>query len=259
MPSKNLSSKSMKVISGYLHLPIPGHSVVCPYFNNKRNKVRAGLRVLLGKGSVDDICKEIELITLREKIDLRKMSDEDLSKLMVEKNIGIDCSGFAYYVLDQELKESGNGSLRKALYFPFAKNPIRKLLTFLRPVENTNVKTLSHEKNAREISLLEIMPGDMIVVLSGNKFSNPDHIMLVHEVEIEGSNLKTIRYTHSFRWPTDGQYFHGVRQGNIEIIDRKNRILQQKWTEQGVTGEANKTFALAKEAGELKIMRLKAL
>jgi len=256
MPSKNLSAKSMKVISNYLHLPIPGHSVCCPYFNNKRNKVRAGLRVLLGKGSSDDICKEIKLIALRDKIDLEKISDSELSKLLVEKNIGIDCSGFAYYILDQELKEKGKGSLRKALYFPFAKNPIRKFLILLRPVENTNVKTLSHEKNSKEISFQAISPGDMIVLLSGNKFSNPDHIMIVHEVEYDNKNLKTIRYTHSYRWPSDGQYFHGVRQGHIEITDKAKNILEQKWIEQGVTGEANKTFVLAKEAGELKIMRL---
>ena len=66
-----LSSQTQKVIHDYLHLPIGGVFVNCPYYNNRRTGMWAGLRVLIGKGSVDDIVEEAMLIALREKIDLK--------------------------------------------------------------------------------------------------------------------------------------------------------------------------------------------
>ena len=260
MPSHNLSAEALKVVSNYLHLPIDGHAIACPYFNNKRNKVRAGLRVLLGKGSVDDILKEIELISLREKIDIKNLSDEQLTKYLIAHNIGIDCSGLVYYILKEELKEKTGKSLSQILSFPFAKNPLRKFLTKLRPVENTNVKTLAHEKNSKTVDVKDIKPADMIVIMASEKASNPDHILLVHAVEYnDDGSPQIIHYTHSFQWPTDGKFFHGVKQGKIDITNRTQNILEQTWTENGESGKTNYTYAQATSAQKTQIKRLHVL
>ena len=52
---ETLSASALKIINDYLHLPIPGHDVVCPYYNNRRANLRAGLRALIGKGNPEDI------------------------------------------------------------------------------------------------------------------------------------------------------------------------------------------------------------
>jgi hypothetical protein len=251
-----LSDEARRRIDRYLHLHINGNTIPCPYFNNKRNRVRAGLRVLVGKGSPEEIEEEAALIAMREKVDLTALSNDDLKTFFVEHNLGIDCAGLAYYILDAESKARGKGPLKKRLSFPFAKNPIRKLLSKLRPAENTNVRVLSHESNSAPALLDATKPGDMIVILDTKNGKHWDHILVIHRVLREDGALKRIDYTHSLQWDTDGPYRHGVRQGIIEIINPKENILRQRWTEQEKTGEENKTFVRAKRAQKVDVRRL---
>jgi hypothetical protein len=276
MQSKTLSNQAIKVIKNYLRLPFKDREVSCPYYNNKRSKVRGGLRVLVGKGTVEDIVEEAKIISLREKIDLEKLNNEELKKFLVDNNIGIDCSAFAYYVLDAELRAQNKGKLVKHLQFPAVKNPLRKLLTKLRPVENTNVQTLAHEKNSQEIKLENIKPGDMIIMLDAGTGPERDHLLVVHQVDFSSSSplqgevsaesadggVETphiIHYTHSLNWSTDGKYNHGVRQGKIEITDIKKPLTEQRWVENDKTGEENETFARARRAKQLSVKRLNTL
>ncbi len=209
--------------------------------------MRAGLRVLIGKGSVDDIVEEAMLIALREKIDLKKLDAAGLKKFLVDSHLGIDCSGLAYHVLDAELKSRGLGGLNKYLKFPFIKNPFRKLLTLLRPVESAGVQTISNEQNSVEIKLSDIKPGDLIVILGGGEKQDRNHVLIVHEVSED-----KIKYTHSMQWPSDGQYNHGVRQSEIEITDKNKNILEQIWFEP-------EALNYARGAREVKICRLQCL
>jgi len=256
MNSKVLSQPTFQVINNYLKLKIENKKIPCPYFNNKRNKVRAGLRVLIGKGSSEEIIEEIKLIAMREKIDLEKLSEDELKKFLVEHNIGIDCSGLVYYILDAELKALGKSALKNHIIFPHAKNPIRKLLTKLRPAENTNVKVLADNKNSKTIPLVEIEPGDIITMVGSKNIANPDHVLLIHRVKFENDKPKKIYYTHSLQWKTDGQYNHGVRQGTIEITDPEKNILNQNWTEQEKVGKENETLTIATNAKYTEIRRL---
>ena len=81
----------MDIIEAYLHMPIGKHTVACPYMNNKKTKVRAGLRVHLGKGSVEDIVQEIAIIARKKHVDLASLSQEEVKKFLVDNAIGIDC------------------------------------------------------------------------------------------------------------------------------------------------------------------------
>lgn len=242
-----LSSQSIKTINDYLHLPIGSVFVNCPYYNNRRAGMRAGLRVLIGKGSVEDIVEEAALIALREKIDLKKLDAAGLKKFLVDSRLGIDCSGLAYHILNTELRLRGLGGLNKYLKFPLIKNPFRKLLTLLRPVESAGVRTISHEQNSVEVKLSDIKPGDLIVILGAGEKQDRNHVLIVHEVSDD-----TIKYTHSMQWPSDGQYNHGVRQSEIEITDKNKNILEQIWFEP-------EALNYARGAREVKICRLKSL
>ena len=247
-----LSLEARKIINDYLVLPFPDHTVNAPYFNNQRTKVRAALRVLVGKGSPEDIVEEAQLISLRDRIDLKKLNNTELKKFLVDHNLGIDCSALTYYILDAENRARGFGSLAKKLKFSQVKNPLRKILIKFRPIENTNVATLADEKNSLTVSLADIRPGDLIILWRTRADHLLNHILMVHEVDD-----KKISYTHSFRWSKEGIYDHGVRQGTITIINPTKPLVEQVWEEKKQTGENNETLKHVQMAENVEIRRLK--
>lgn len=282
---KSLSAQAQKIITDYLSLPFPDKNVNCPYFNNQRSKVRAALRVLVGKGTPTEITEEASLIALREKIDLKNISDTDLKMFLVEQNLGIDCSALAYYILDEEAKVRGFGSLKKHLRFSAIKNPLRKLLTRLRPVENTSVMTLSDDANSVVVNLSDMQPGDLIVLLKTREDHQLNHVLIITEtspnpsLEKEGQDTpspnkedrrgetnfpllskegpgEVLRYVHSFRWTKEGKYDHGVRQGTITITDVVKPLSEQRWEEKNITGDENETLRHVKLAEKVEIRRL---
>ncbi len=260
MPTESLSPKALQIIQNYAHLPIDGHDISVPYFNNQRSKVRAGLRALIGKGSIEDIIEEAKIISLRDKINLQKLSNESLKKFLVDNNIGVDCSAFVYYTINAELLSQNKKPLRNLIKFSLAKNPLRKLLTKLRPAENVGVNTLSHQSNSHEIELNDIKPGDMIIMLATGLQHNLGHVLLIHRVEYNEQNIPVkISYSHSFKWTSDGKYGTGIKQGTIEINNSKNNILEQEWEENNRTGEDNETLNHAQMAEELHLKRLNFL
>ncbi|MEO8637652.1 MAG: hypothetical protein ABI430_01990 [Candidatus Taylorbacteria bacterium] len=256
MTSRTLTPRALSVMEDYLHLPFPNKNVSCPYYNNKRGSVRAGLRVLVGKGTAHEIAEEIKLISMKEKIDLSHMSDEGLTKMLVEHKIGIDCSGLAYQILNAESISESFGPLKSHLKFPYAKNIVRRLLSRMRPIENTGVRSFAHENNSREIEFARAQPGDYIVLLCTGKEKTYNHILVIYQTDYEEEILKAIHYVHSFAWPTDGRYAHGVRKGAITITDPVNPLADQLWTEQGKTGKENFTHEKAREAMYVSLRRL---
>lgn len=262
-----LSTQANQVIANYLNLPfnnLPG--VSCPYFNNKKSDVHGGLRVLVGKGSINDILEEALIISLRDKLDLNAISAPEIKKFLVDNHIGVDCSALVYYILDAELKALGLGTLKKYLHYPTVKNPIRKLLIKLRTVENTNVKVFANDVNSSVVEISDMKPGDIITMLGSGPDHDRDHILVVHSASSpsqrggQGEVSPTIiHYTHSLQWRTDGKYNHGVRQGTITITDTKKPLAEQQWQEQGKQGAENETWERARFAESLEIRRLKAL
>lgn len=240
MSTKTLTREALQVIDSYQNLSIGKHKILCPYFNNRRSGVRGALRVLIGKGTPQEIEEEAVLFALREKIDLDSLNEEELKKFLIYHNLGIDCSGFIYHILDAEL-----GGLKKHLKHPWIKNPLRKLIAKLRVVENTGVSTFNNDVNTTEIKLSDVQPGDMIVMMNTGLKNDLHHILIVHEV-----SESLIKYSHSFQFTTDGQYNHGIKQGEIKITKPNKNILEQEWSE-------IETFNHAKMAKELKIGRLK--
>ncbi|MBI4992910.1 MAG: hypothetical protein HZC26_02130 [Candidatus Magasanikbacteria bacterium] len=247
MSGKTLSNQALQIIKNYLLLPFSEKKISCPYFNNKRSRVRGALGVLIGKGTPEEIADEAGLIALREKVDLKNLNDEQTKKILVEHNLGVDCSGLIYHVLNAELNARKLGPLRKHIKRPWIKSPIRKLIALLRPAENTGVNTFFNDINTKEIKLSEIQPGDLIIMMNTGSNHSLHHILLINKV-----GEAVLRYTHSFQFPDDGLYNHGVRQEEIKIIDPNKNLLEQNWSEPRMR-------EYAKTAMGIKIKRLKIL
>jgi len=221
------------MIAHYESLRFGSVHVSAPYFNNKRQQVRGALRVLVGKGAPTEIEEEAQLIALRCHTDLTTLSAEDIKKFLVDNNLGIDCSGFVYHVLNAE------APLAPRLTFPHA-SLLRKLLTKLRPIENTNVKVFAHEKNSTTIPLSDIQAGDFITMVGSKKVGNPDHILLIERVE-----GNTVHYAHSYAFPSDGKYQTGIKRGTITVTDPSKPTTEQVWDSEDMRQavvEANEVY-----------------
>ena len=259
MQIKTLTQPALAVINNYLHLPLGQTTVAAPYMNNRRQKIRGALRVLVGKGTPEEIVEEATLIAFREKTPLNELSENDVKKFLVQQHLGIDCSGLVYHILNAELSAKKKKNIKSTLRFPHARSPLRKLLCLLRPAENTNVYTFASDKNTHVVSLHEVQPGDIIIILeSDDRFASRDHVLLVHEVIYESNSPRSLSYTHTLAWSTDGVTEHGVRQGKIEIGDTQKSLLEQAWIERGKKNEQNETWQHANAAKILDIRRLNA-
>ncbi len=255
---KTLSEEAKKTINSFFNLKIAKNTVKTPYFNNQYSKVRAGLRVLIGKGSATEIEEEAKIISLKQKINLEDLSEENARKFLTDNNLGIDCSGFAFYVLEAEVKAKLKGNLSKSIRFEKA-SFARKLIRKIRTIENINVQTLTLDSNSKKISLKNIKPGDFIITLKSGSKSDRDHIVVIEKIVYQDQVPKTIHYAHSLQWSTDILDEHGVRRGKIEIIDIEKSITEQNWIEQEKTNQQNETFTRFRDGKETEIRRLNVL
>lgn len=217
MITKRINDASANVIEQYKNIP---------YFNNRRTGVRAALPVEIGKGSPREIHEELEFILKKNKLDRNAV---DIKKVLVDNNIGIDCSGFAHHVL------------KKTNYsFPYAGNILRRLIAKFRPVANIDVKTFAHNSNSKLISLRDAQPGDIITMI-GNGDASRNHIVVIDQIEYQNDIPSVIHYAHSMAWPSDGQYGHGFHSGKIEIINIEKPITDQIWSEEYTKERAQQT------------------
>lgn len=255
MNTKTLSPHALSVIDQYLTFTAGGGTCNVPYFNNKTTRARAALRVFIGKGSPKDISDEITALLIKGHALSESLTNETLKKLLADNNIGIDCSAFAYYVLNAENKERGYGSLDKNLSLIHCQGIIGRIRGALRPVENTDVLTLAENKNSKVIHTLHAAVGDIITMVNDSEESERDHILVIHHVEYQNFTPTAIHYSHTIAYPEDGVYGTGTRQGKIEITDAHRSIDDQQWIEEGRTGEQNRLCIRAQKS-KTEIRRL---
>ncbi len=255
MNTKFISSKALTIIDQYKNFQIGNAICSIPYYNNKISTVRAGLRVNIGKGSAKDIYDEIERLSIIQKFDIKSFNNDNLKKFLVDNNIGIDCSAFAYYVLEAESIDRGKGNLDKILSFPFCKGLFGSIKSKLRPVENASVETFAHEKNSRIINIKDISVGDMIIILGNKEGNDRNHILIINQIEYQNFIPTNIHYVHAIAWPTNGKYDTGIHEGEIEIKDINKSIIEQNWIENNAIGNENYTFSKALD-GKTNIYRL---
>jgi len=220
-----LPQSAQKVIEEYLHLPLGGKDVPCPYLINIR-KERVGLRVLVGKGNPGEIVKEVKIWAKLKDFDLDKATINQIKEFMIARSIGVDCSGFIVHILEYILKLSNKKKLFSYLVFP-EKNLLAILRRTLRPVENINANTLTTLENCEPITdLNKIQPGDFI--RSKGRTKNSHHIQIITRVFKEDGFVTEIEYVHSSRHYEED---NGVKYGRIQIIDLNAPLEKQNWLE----------------------------
>lgn len=247
MNTKHISDSAFAVIEQYKNVP---------YFNNKSRGRRAGLAVEVGKGSPKEIHEELKDLGRIQKMDTSMFDDVTTKRFLVENDIGIDCSGFAYYVLNEESQSRGKGSLDRHISPVGSGGIIAYFSAKLSPVKNISVITFADEKNSKAIMIKEVKVGDIITMVSvgGEMVSN--HILIINQVEYQNFLPTVLHYVHAMAWPTDGEYGHGIHTGEIDIVDLNKPLIDQRWIELENEGEGNYTFMKAKKT-QTELRRLK--
>jgi hypothetical protein len=92
MNTKILSQSAMDMIDQYKNFQIGNAICSIPYFNNKRHLRKVVLRVNAGKGSPKEIFHELKDIFVLNKINQNDVDSDNLKKILVNNDIGIDLS-----------------------------------------------------------------------------------------------------------------------------------------------------------------------
>ncbi|MDE2038222.1 MAG: hypothetical protein KGI69_03320 [Patescibacteria group bacterium] len=248
MNTKTLTPRALSVIDQYLHFKVGGAVCSVPYFNNKTVRARAALPVFVGKGSPKEIFDEMSAFLVKSHVSPDSVADDALKKLLVDNSIGIDCSAFAYYVLDAESREAGKKPLDRRLSPIRASGLLGRIAFKLNPAKNIDVATFANDKNSVVIRPEDSQPGDVITMMKDDGHDSRNHILVIHQVEYQNFAATKIHYSHAIAYPEDGLYGSGIRQGTIEIADPGKPLLDQAWTEDGKTGADSRIAARARES-----------
>lgn len=270
-----LSPKAEQKIEHFFNLPFKGVlGVRCPYYNNTRSRERGQLRVLVGKGSPEEIVEEAQIISIHYHKGLfdrngncclhdghdghDEANAETIRAFLIDYRLGIECSGFVTHVLQEHFLETKGVSLINKLYISSLKDIFRWAISKLRPIENSNVQTFADPKNSTPLvnakggyDYAKLLPGDLIIMLETGLNNRRNHIILIRDI-----NDGEINYVHARAWSSEGTQGHGVTAGKITITNPKGTLLDQTWEEKGLIDERNETFLEAKRAQVLEIRRL---
>ncbi len=224
-----INEAAKTLINRYNSLQLGGKSVVCPYFINI-HKAR-DLRVMLGKGTPDEIEMEAKMWAKLKGANFEEMSTTQIRQFLMDRGIGIDCSGFVVHVLDAWFKAKQGKSIFRSLK-PYGTSLRRKIAYWLRPAENMGAENITNAENCTEVGIAKVKPGDLI--RSKWKRKNSHHVLLVHEViKDENDNVKVIKYVNSTEQYGDN---NGIRFAEIIIKDQSKPLHQQQWNDDDENG-----------------------
>ncbi|MBU0975455.1 MAG: hypothetical protein ABIE03_02350 [Patescibacteria group bacterium] len=218
-------------VNQYFNLLLNGKKVRCPYYINiKKYRQRMNLRVLIGKGSPEEIIQESLIFEKLRGVDFANMTVGDIREFLVKRRLGIDCSGFVVQILDYWLRSERKKHLWNYLEYP-KQSLYRKIARILRPVENIPANYLSGDLNSEKISdLNKILPGDIIrskIPKRAKGLLDQFHVLLISEVvKDDNDTVVSFKYVHSTRFYRSE---HGVRVGEVRISDPSASLCSQEW------------------------------
>jgi hypothetical protein len=240
-----------KLVNRYMNLEINGKIIQTPYYRNVK-RVRAGLRVLVGKGTPQEIEEETLIYAKLRKVDLNALDPKGVREFMLQEGIGVDCSGLVSQLLHKWFKQAKKGAISRNINYP-SKSLYRKLLTLLRPIESTGADILTNDQNTKKIALSEILPGDLI---REKGIPRGDHVLMIYSVQYASQKPQSFVYVHSSD-KFNGK--SGVKFGKVEIIDLKKDLKDQKWLEKNDKNEKPAYNQLMKDYKDNGLRRLKSL
>jgi hypothetical protein len=204
MDSKRVTRELNKIYKKFAELKLGNRKVATPYRMNDDPQSGPAFQ---GKSSPEVITETAINLANHEGVDLSTLSDEQIRQFLEAHKLGIDCSGFAYRLLDFVSKKIFKKNLQEA--------------TGLDHVGNTNVELLTSTDFSVPVDKIsDIKPADLIKVHSAEK---PSHVIVVLEVK-----KKQIIYAHSSASSTPT----GVHTSFIKITDSTKPLAQQQWAEQ---------------------------
>jgi hypothetical protein len=237
---QTLPSAARKRIARYQALRIQQLRITCPYHIN--SGLRAKNRALVGKGRPEDIEAAAEYYL--SKYQMHAAGDvEQLRRYMLACGLGVDCSGFAAWILDCMTQDILQKSVWQCLTFPGVK---RSIISKLRPIENISANLLTGTRNSQKIAdLHQVRPGDMVRLIGGG------HVILISEVgrTRDGQPLY-FQYVQSSVSYGDRQ---GVNNGLVIIDHPVGYLLEQQWVDGRIYA------ALQENVADSRIVRLKAV
>jgi len=196
----NKLNKLKKEINKYIGIPYWINKIV-----NKKIVVEGAFG---GKGNIYQISDATQKAAEQEALSLSKLSTQDKYKLQKRNNIGIDCSGLTYHLLDFWYKVNTGLSIQPLIMGTDNKIGPRRV----------NVKMLTDPQNSTQIkNLSNIKTGDIIVI------DNKKHILFIIEI-----NKNTITYVHSSQKTKQ----RGVHFGTITITDPTKNLTHQIFSDQ---------------------------
>lgn len=175
-------------------LPLGGKRVPVPYRRNETGQYQKLGAAFQGKSSPRVLIKTTTSLAKKQNFDLNKASVEDIRDFMRKNRLGIDCSGFAYRLLNT-FSEKVHGRSLTAFGLPH--------------VGRTNTTKLTSSKIAIKIENLDMaVAGDLIKL---NSTGDIPHVLVV----LENRSGKII-YAHSSGTTNpDGVHLGGVHKGKL--------------------------------------------
>jgi hypothetical protein len=209
---------------------IPGKKVRIPYWRNRLGL--GGFHRIQGpyggKGSPAQIRKATLERAKKSSLNLKKLSSSQIRRFMRQKKIGLDCSGFAFQILDFLFPGFWKG-LKKAP--GKSVNPIRRF----------NAYALTSKENSVAVKKIkDIKVGDLVPLSWQGKV---DHVLTVVKV-----TDKLITYAHS----SQKTKITGPHLGKIKIIDPKKGLNKQVWLERNKDETPISKFLTSGEARRIR-------
>lgn len=201
-------------INQYFELKIKGQKVRCPYFINLNGILKSP--VMSGKGTP----VEIESIANTFLQDLNDVNEEEIRTRMIDRGLGVDCSGLVYNIYDFWIGEKfeGKKSLRDFLPTVSILNIRKYLSRTFKPQNSISADEFTSSPLANKIEIKEARPGDLIRTRGGK------HVLFITEVEKNDGLITKIKFVNSAR-----EYkLNGVRYGEI-IFDENQSLNTAKW------------------------------
>lgn len=238
-----LPSRAQQVLDGYLHVKVEDTNVPCPYHINPG--MRSTKRALLGKGRPQEI-EQAAAHYFRKYAMYADGDDVTLRSFLLACGLGVDCSGFAAWVLNGVTEAVLGRPIWKCLRFPGWR---RSTVSKLRPIENISANLLTGQLNSEIVhDLSEVRPGDLIRMAAGH------HVAVIIEVGLDKAgkavNFQYAQSSCMYGWES------GVRTGRTVIQKSQGSLLDQQWFD---NYERNIIKGLIAEGDDSRVVRLRAL
>jgi len=219
----------------YTHLPIGGKEISCPYWRNRLSLAITG--PFGGKGKPEQIVEATESAAKKAAVNLNQMSEEEILAFMKRKKIGVDCSGFVFWMLDA--LDRGRGGRGIADLIPRLPGTLAQ-----RQVSADKLTGKNLSIPVKKID--EIRVGDTIRLHGGK------HIAVVIKVVRDLGKVREIEYVHS----SEKTAVPGVHSGLIKITNLEGGLADQEWEETLPNGDSYKQMLLSSQGDGLKRLKI---